>query len=124
MAGPCDPNYTAESGSGHSLQGRPSGKSSHVRCDADSGPNSASQRNDAKCHKRNSAHSRGEYAQRSSIWQPGHSKSIQDASLVDWVLKWILFSVRLNRKIWLHAENLGSFGPSFRVAPQPSVSGG
>ena len=37
------------SGLGHSLQGRPSGKSSHVRCDADSGPNSASQRNDAKC---------------------------------------------------------------------------
>jgi hypothetical protein len=34
---------------GHSLQGRPSGKSSYVRCDAESGPNSASQRNDAKC---------------------------------------------------------------------------
>ena len=29
------------SGLGHSLQGRPSGKSSHVRYDAESGPNSA-----------------------------------------------------------------------------------
>ena len=43
---------------GHLLQGRPSRKPSHVRCDAESGPNSASQRNDAKCHKRSCAHRR------------------------------------------------------------------
>src|SRR6476659_9582767 len=44
------PAQMVRSATGHSLQERPSGKSSYVRCDAESGPSSASQRNDAKCH--------------------------------------------------------------------------
>ena len=47
-----DSRAVCTSAPGHSLQGRPSGKSGHVRCDTDSGPNSASKRNDAKCQKR------------------------------------------------------------------------
>jgi hypothetical protein len=85
---------------GQSPQGRPSGKSSHVRYDADCGPNSASQRNDAKCRfccrTRLKCRRKGDVA-RSLVGTEAFEQSRRDRKRIEMRFAHLKRILRLNR---------------------------